>query len=201
MREFFNDRLKTETISSKVQIILAESAIGLCFGLATILGIMGAQRSAAPDFPIPENIVSALFIGIAIWSALAGISLSSANQKSIVSGKMRIGLGWILISFATCTILPIIYFLQNNWAILFIKWEELIQTSYLSALSFGVSGALIGITSVMLQFFFWRFLSGLRWGILLTCAISFFLGGSAGWAAYGWTVFSTQALLSLNFPL
>ena len=201
MREFLDDFLKAENISSHVQIIIAEIAIGMCFGLATILGIMAAQRSAAPDLPIPKDIVSALFIGVTIWSVLAGISLSAANMKINSLKKGRIGSGWVLISFIICTMIPIIYFLQNNWDILFIKWRQLIQTSFLSAFSFGIGGALIGVTAIMLQFFFWRLLSGLKWGTLLTCAISILLGASAGWAAYGWTVFSAQAFFNLNFLL
>lgn len=201
MREFLTERIKTEYISSGAQIFIAEVAKALCYAFATILGIIGAQRNAAPNFPIPEKIVSGLFIGIAIWGALAGISISTVTMKRSSPIIGRTALRWVLISFLACTTIPIIYFLQQYWKILFLKWTNLIQTSLFSALSFGLGGVIIGLTAILLQIFFWRLLRGLRWGITLTCALGVFLGLGAGWAAYGWTVFSSQVLFSLKFPL
>jgi hypothetical protein len=201
MRKFFVEGFDAETISFRPLLIIAELAIGLCYALATILGVMGAQRYAAPDIPIPDNIISGIFIGTAIWASLAGLSIRKTERIGYPSIKSRIPFAWILISFITCTAIPVLYVYQQIGELITIRWIQFIKTCLFAALSFGLGGVIIGLTAILLYSFFWRFLASLKWGKILTCAIAFLLGLSVGWAAYGWMVFSSQALFSLNLRL
>jgi hypothetical protein len=198
MSKTFPERLTSESISSRALLIIALSAIGLTYALATILGVMGAQRTAAPDLPVPKEIAGGLFIGTAIWATLTGFSSRSADRNRSISIKGQIPFGWLVICFITCTAIPVIYTLGQTGERLTFLWGRFIQICFFSAFSFGVSGVIIGLTAILLHLFFWHLLAGLKWGSLVTCAMGFFLGLSAGWAAYGWTVFSSQALFTLT---
>jgi hypothetical protein len=199
MKEFFAEGLETETLSSRTLLILAEMAIGLSFALAIILGVMGAQRYAVPDLPIPMDFLRGLFIGSAIWAALTGLSFLPMDRDRTNPIKNRTTLLWVMIPWITCTFIPLLYVFQSNGAEVTPQWTQIIQTCLFSALSFGLGGVLIGLTAILLQILFWRLLAGLKWGIILTCAMGFLLGLSVGWGAYGWTVFSSQVLFSLKF--
>ena len=198
MKKVTSEGFKSESLSSQAVLLIAGTAIGFSYALATILGFMGAQRIADPNLPIPEEIIRGLFIGTAIWAALSGLSIRANDEFRIASIRPRLALGWLLICFATCTAIPLLYAFQNNLEGITIQWKQILLTSLFSALSFGVGGVIIGLTAILLHLFFWRLLIGLKWGILLTCALGFLLGLCSGWAAYGWIIFSTQAFIRLN---
>lgn len=201
MNEFFAEGLKTETLSSRALLILAEMAIGLSYALATILGVMGAQRHAAPDLPIPVDFLRGLFIGSALWAALTGLSFLPMDKDRTNPIKIHTTLLWVLIPWITCTFIPVLYVFQSIGGEIMPQWTQIIQTCLFSALSFGLGGVVIGLTAILLHILFWRMLVGLKWGIILTCAMGSLLGLSAGWGAYGWTVISSQALFSLKLSL
>jgi hypothetical protein len=199
MKEFFAEGLKTETFSSRALLILAEIAIGLSYALATILGVMGAQRYAAPNLLIPVDFLRGLFIGSAIWASLTGLSFLPMDRDRTNPIKNRTALIWVLIPWIACTFLPLLYVYQSIAGENTPQWTQIIQTCVFSALSFGLGGVVIGLTAILLHIFFWRLLVGVKWGIILTCVMGFLLGLSAGWGAYGWTVLSSQVLFSLKF--
>jgi hypothetical protein len=201
MNKFTFEGFKIKGLSSQAFFLMAGTAIGLSYALATILGVMGAQRFAAPSLPIPEEIIRGLFIGTAIWAALSGLTIHANHKDRTTPTRPRLALGWLLICFATCTAIPLLYVFQHNLEGVTFQWKQLILTSLFSASSFGVGGMIIGLTAILLHLFFWRLLIGLKWGILLTCALGFLQGLCSGWAAYGWMIFSTQTFISLNVIL
>jgi hypothetical protein len=200
MKEFFAEGLKTETISSRALLILAEMGIGLSYALAIILGVMGAQRYAAPNLPIPVDFLRGLFLGCAIWASLTGLSFLPMDRDRTNPIKNRTALLWVLIPWITCTFIPLLYVFQSIGGEITSQWTQIIQTCLFSTLSFGLGGVVIGLTAILLQILFWRLLVSLKWGVILTCAMGFLLGLSAGWGAYGWTVLSSQVLFGLKFP-
>jgi hypothetical protein len=201
MKDPFAERLNAQQLSYQVRIGVAGLIIGMSYGLATIIGILGAQRSAAPDFPIPNQIAIALLIGIAIWTALTSLSVGFTSPRDMTPQKLRMGLVWILISFITSTLIPLLVFYTSKDDPFALQWSDPVKLLMLSSLSFGLGGMIIGLIAVLVQAFFWRFLFRMRWGISLVTVLSFFMGMSAGWAAYGWTVFSSQALFSLYISI
>jgi hypothetical protein len=199
MKGFFAEGFDTQSLSSRFLLILAEIGIGLSYSLAAVLGVMRAQHDTTPNLPIPAGILHGLFIGTAIWAAITGLSFLPIDRDKTNPIKRRTTLLWVLIPLVTCTIIPLLYTLQAIEGRITLQWMQITQACLFSALSFGFGGVILGLTSILLQIFFCRLLVGLKWGIILTCVIGFLLGLSAGWAAYGWTVLSSQALFSLKF--
>jgi hypothetical protein len=201
MRRISIQRLETETIHSRALVVIAETAKSLCYALAMIIGVMSAQRYAAPDLPIPDNILWGIFIGTTIWASLTGLSIRKMKWNGGSSLNFHLPLGWLIISFLACTIIPILSIYQQIGEAITIFWIQFVRICIFSAFSFGLSGVMISLTTIFLHFFYWRFLVSLKWGIALICAIGVLLGLTVGWAVYGWMVFSSQALFSLNFHL
>ena len=122
MRKHVFDRPYSESLSSRALSFLDGLMIGTCYGLATILGLVSAQRTAAPNFSIPEKVVLGLFIGIALWAALAGFSVSTVYTAKQKPAKGRVGFSWIAISFITSTVIPLLYFFFQNGHTMIIPW-------------------------------------------------------------------------------
>ena len=195
------DRSHWASPSSRALSLLDGFLIGTCYSLAAILGVVSAQRSAAPHFSIPEKIILGLFVGIAAWAAFSGFSIGSSYSAKPKKFRNKAGVIWMAVSFLTSTVIPMLYYFFQNGRVLILPWINYPKLFILSSLSFGLGGSIIGISALVMHHFYWRFLKGLRWGISLASALSFLIGLSAGWAAYGWTVFSSEFLLGLNILL
>jgi len=57
MRKHVFDRPNGISLSTRALSFLDGLMIGTCYGLATILGVVSAQRTTAPNFSIPEKVV------------------------------------------------------------------------------------------------------------------------------------------------
>jgi hypothetical protein len=201
MQKRVTDRSNWASPSSRARSLLDGFLIGTFYSLAAILGVVSAQRTAAPHFSIPEKVILGLFIGIALWAGFSGFSIGSTYSAKPKKFRGKAGLIWMAVSFLTSTVIPLLYYFFQNGRVLILPWINYPKLFILSSLSFGLGGSIIGISALVMHHFYWRFLKGLRWGISLASALSFLIGLSAGWAAYGWTVFSSEFLLGLNILL
>ena len=166
------------------------------FGAATAFGAAGMHNTASQTgIPLRASRFILLLLGSALLSGLVGML---ANYKPTPTSNSGRGIRWIW---------PLAYFLIGTagTAFLFLQGRStalsnrlLLFVFLLSFLSFGLAGSILGFCGLILQTLYWRWLHAVRWGLGFACALSIMIGISAGWAAYGWAIFSSQLLLSLG---
>jgi len=169
---------------------------GACFGAAATLGAAGMHKIAAEDgSPLRPAVFILLTIGSALLSGLIGL-LTRHKPGQAADSEKGTWLIWPLSYFLIAGAGSAFMFLRGRGACF--SNRLLINVFLLSFLSFGLAGCILGFCVLILQALYWRWLPVVHWGLGFACALGLLIGVSAGWAAYGWAIFSSQLLLSMG---
>ncbi len=171
--------------------------LGACFGVAVLFGTFSAQRVVATESEIPILYQAAFSLGVCLWTILMSFILGMVGYKVEPSERNRQGMLWVLSGIILGTFFPIAVMLSQRNLTVFPERIGLPSLIMIAALSFGLGGALVGFSGMLTEMLFWKLIQQHRWGLILTYCLSLLLGVSAGWAAYGWTVFSSQTIFNI----
>jgi hypothetical protein len=159
-----------------------------------MLGAIGLHVRAGGTAPA---FLALVVLASGLWSALTGFAVNR-RRAALESGARHAMLLWPFSMFMMGVALPLLWLAMGSGDAAGTGPALPVGLIVLSCLSFGLGGAIIGACGILLQLLYWRWLHQSRWGTYLGCGLGIMLGLSAGWAAYGWTVFSTQAYLSVQ---
>jgi hypothetical protein len=187
---------RQDTIRFRVASLGA--GLGASLGLSAALGAWFAHTQS----DLPSLISPSLGILIAFLSGFIGASvggLINARGYSL-SNPNRRGLLWLwpIVFFVAGSIFPLLIILVDPRFSFAPPSPSFLSIFMRSITSFGLAGLSVGISGIVLQSFFWRWLIDFRWGKYLAFALSILLGLSAGWAAYGWVSFSSRLIQSIG---